>query len=89
MIKVGGAYYKVDDILCFPDIREKSVLDCLYRIKEIEGHISKLRDKKVSFFDRKESKTISAALERFEDEKSLLINKCIEKLGGDVNKNWE
>lgn len=80
-------YYVVDDVLCSPNIKEKSALDCLYRIKEIEWRISRLRNKKVSFFNRRESRIISAALERFEDEKRLLIDKCIEKLGGDVNKN--
>lgn len=76
-----------DDILCSPNIKEKSVLECLYRIREIEWRISRLRDKKVSIFNRKKLRKISEALQRWEDEKSLLINKCIKKLGGDVNKN--
>ena len=78
-----------DDILCSPNIKEKSVLECLYRIREIGVRTNRLRDKKVSIFNRKGLREISEALQRLEDERSLLINKCIEKLGGNVNKNWE
>ena len=61
----------VDDVLCTFSIKEKSVLDCLYRIKEIGVYINRLKNEKISIFDRRKARVNSAALQRFEDERSF------------------
>ena len=60
-----------------------SALECLFRIKEIDSCIERLRNKKISIFRKKARRINSNAISRLQDERIFLLDKVIKSLGGD------